>query len=41
MVRHRGNTILVHAPDLFYNCGNIKALLVFDIDLMKDIPDLL
>jgi len=35
------NTIPIHALDLLYKYVNIKALLVFDIDLMKSIPDLL
>jgi len=41
VVRHRGNTIPIHAPDLLHKCVNIKALSVFDIDLIKSIPDLL
>jgi len=41
VVRHRGNTIPIYALDLLHKYVNIKALLVFDIDLMKIIPDLL
>ena len=41
VVRYRGNTILIYTLDLLHKYVNIKALLVFDIDLMKSIPDLL
>ena len=41
MVRHRSNTIPIHTLDLLHKYINIKTLSVFNIDLMKSIPDLL